>query len=116
MKKDNRLYLYHILESIELIAEYTRNLSFEDFKNDRKTVDAVIRNLAIIGEAGNKTSKEFQNKYPAIPWKNLIGLRNILIHDYLGVDINAVWANIQKELSPLKQQVKLAINQEEKQQ
>ncbi len=112
MKKDYKLYLYHILESIELIELYTENLSFQKFKEDRKTIDAVIRNFEIIGEASNKIPTDFRGKYPEMPWKSLIGLRNILIHDYMGVDVNSVWENIRKELSPLKKQVKAAIETE----
>jgi len=109
LEKDYKLYLYHILECIELIEKYTRGMSFQNFKKDRKTVDAVIRNFEIIGEASNKISKEFRHSHPEIPWRSLIGLRNILIHDYMGVDINAVWGNIKKELSPLKRQIKLTV-------
>ena len=110
MEKDYNLYLLHILECIELIERYTKNLSFKKFKADRKTIDAVIRNLEIIGEASNKISKEFRNNHPEIPWKSLTGLRNILIHNYMGVDIKAVWGNVKKELLPLKRQIKLAID------
>ena len=90
MKKDYKLYLHH------------------------KTIDAVIRNFEIIGEASNKIPGGFRDKYPEVPWKSLIGLRNILIHDYMGVDVNAVWQNIRKELSPLKKQVKVIIEAEAK--
>ncbi len=93
---------------------YTENLSFQKFKEDRKTIDAVIRNFEIIGEASSKIPGEFRGKYPEVPWKSLIGLRNILIHDYMGVDFNAVWENIRKELSPLKKQVKAVIATEAK--
>ena len=114
MKKDYNLYLRHMLESIELIESYTENFSFHAFKKDRKTIDAVIRNLEIIGEASSKIPPEFRNKHPEVPWRSLIGLRNILIHDYMGVDVNAVWENIRKELSPLKEQIKAVIETEAK--
>jgi len=81
-------------------------MSFEEFEKDQKTIDAVIRNFEIIGEASNKLPKEFREKHPDVPWKSIIGLRNILIHDYLGVDIVAVWGNIKQELSSLKEQIK----------
>ena len=74
-------------------------------KKIKKTIDAVIRNFEIIGEASNKLPKEFREKHPDVPWKSIIGLRNILIHDYLGVDIVAVWGNIKQELSSLKEQI-----------
>ena len=81
-------------------------MSFEEFEKDKKTIDAVIRNFEIIGEASSKLSKEFRETYPEVPWKSIIGLRNILIHDYLGVDIVAVWGNIKQELPTLKEQMK----------
>ena len=106
MSKDYKAYISHILESITLIEQYTENISFEEFENDRKTIDAVIRNFEIIGEASNKLPEEFRKKYPEIPWRSIIGLRNVLIHDYLGVDIKAVWGNLKQELPQLKKQMK----------
>lgn len=106
MAKDYKAYISHILESITLIEQYTENISFEEFENDRKTIDAVIRNFEIIGEASNKLPEEFRKKYPEIPWRSIIGLRNVLIHDYLGVDIKAVWGNLKQELPQLKKQMK----------
>lgn len=109
MEKDYKAYLRHILDSIMLIENYTRNLSFEEFEKDRKTIDAVIRNFEIIGEASSKLPKEFREKYPEIPWKSIIGLRNVLIHDYFGVDVVAVWENIRQKLRELEQQIKSII-------
>ncbi len=109
MEKDYKAYLRHILDSIMLIENYTRNLSFEEFEKDRKTIDAVIRNFEIIGEASSKLPKEFREKYPEIPWKSIIGLRNVLIHDYFGVDVVAVWENIRQKLPELGQQIKSII-------
>ena len=106
MAKDYKAYISHILESIILIEQYTENISFEAFEKDRKTIDAVIRNFEIIGEASNKLPDEFRKKYPEVPWRSIIGLRNVLIHDYLGVDIEAVWGNLKQELPHLKEQMK----------
>ena len=106
MAKDYKAYIRHILESITLIEQYTENISFEEFEKDRKTIDAVIRNFEIIGEASNKLPEEFRKKYPEVPWRSIIGLRNVLIHDYLGVDIKAVWGNLKQELPHLKEQMK----------
>ena len=106
MAKDYKAYISHILESIILIEQYTENISFEEFEKDRKTIDAVIRNFEIIGEASNKLPEEFRKQYPEVPWRSIIGLRNVLIHDYLGVDIKAVWGNLKQELPHLKEQMK----------
>ena len=106
MAKDYKAYISHILESIILIEQYTENISFEAFEKDRKTIDAVIRNFEIIGEASNKLPEEFRKKYPEVPWRSIIGLRNVLIHDYLGVDVKAVWGNLKQELPHLKEQMK----------
>ena len=105
MAKDYKAYISHILESIMLIEQYTKNISFEEFEKDRKTIDAVIRNFEIIGEASNKLPEEFRKQYPEVPWRSIIGLRNVLIHDYLGVDIKAVWGNLKQELPHLKEQM-----------
>ena len=110
MGKDYKAYLLHILDSIMLIENYTSLLSFGEFEKDRKTIDAVIRNFEIIGEASSKLPKEFRDKYPEVPWKSIVGLRNVLIHDYFGVDINAVWENVKQRLPELKQQIKLLID------
>jgi uncharacterized protein with HEPN domain len=112
--KDYKAYLRHILDSIILIEEYTASISFAEFEKDRKTIDAVIRNFEIIGEASGKLPKEFREAYPQIPWRSMIGLRNILIHEYFGVDVAAVWENIKQILPQLKERVKSVIDSEQK--
>lgn len=90
MEKDYKAYVNHILDAISSIERYTEGMSFAAFERDNKTIDAIIRNFEIIGEASSKLPKEFRERYPEVPWKSVIGLRNVLIHNYLGVDIVVV--------------------------
>ncbi len=80
-KRDVRLFLYDILECIEKIEKYTKDMDFDDFVKNDLVVDAVIRNLEIIGEALKNIPEDFRSKYPDIPWKKIGGFRNIVIHE-----------------------------------
>ena len=94
MKKSERTFrhfLEDIVESITKILSYTESHNFEVFKNDEKTVDAVIRNLEIIGEASNKIPKRIKEKYPNVPWDEMYRMRNKAIHEYFGVDHEIIW-------------------------
>ncbi len=104
-KRDYRLFLQDILESIERIEEYIEGYNFETFTKDRKTVDAVLRNLEIIGEAAKHIPENIRMQHPEIPWKRVIGLRNVVIHHYFGVDLSIVWVIIKKQLPELKKAV-----------
>jgi len=106
MPKDYRIYLNDIIECIEKIINYTTEYSLVDFCNDTKTIDAVIRNLEIIGEAGRRLPEEVRIKFPGVEWHKIISLRNILIHEYPGIDLETIWDIIENKLSPLKEQVK----------
>jgi uncharacterized protein with HEPN domain len=90
-----------ILESINRINTYTENISFQEFSDDYKSQDAVIRNLEILGEAVKLLSTETKEKYAQIPWKDITGTRDRLIHDYFGVNIDIVWDIIKNELPQL---------------
>ncbi len=81
-------------------------MSFKDFENDERTVDAVIRNLEIIGEAARNIPEEYRDKYSNIPWRRIIGLRNVIIHQYFGVDIENIWEIIINDLPDLKEKMK----------
>lgn len=100
--KEDRLYLEHILQSVNRIIKYTKGLSEKDFDTDDMAQDAVIRQLEIIGEATKRLSKEFRESTPSIPWKDMAGMRDILIHDYLNVDLNVVWKTVKEYIPPLK--------------
>jgi uncharacterized protein with HEPN domain len=90
-KRTPRLLLEDIQESAEKILEYTKDLTFEEFSKDNKTIDAVIRNFEIIGEASNLLPDEMKDKYPEIDWHRIRGFRNRVVHDYFGVDLQIVW-------------------------
>ena len=102
--KDERLYLSNIQECIERIEEYTKG-SKEEFMQTKMIQDAVIRNFEIIGEAAKRLSPELRSKYSDVPWQQIAGLRDVLIHDYLKVNLNSVWQIIEQNLSDLKRQV-----------
>ena len=90
-KREPSLLIEDIIESANKILEYTHDLSFEEFTNDSKTIDAVIRNFEIIGEAANRLPEDFKNNHSNIDWHRIRGFRNRIVHDYFGVDYSIVW-------------------------
>lgn len=104
--RDYRLYLEDILEAISRIEEYTQGLSFEEFAKNNLVIDAVVRNLEIIGEACRSLPEEIRQRNPDVEWRKIIGLRNILIHQYFGVDIEIVWDIVKNKLPDLKLKIK----------
>ena len=109
MRRDYRLYLDDILEAIAKIQKYTEGLSIEQFKDDDKTYDAVIRNFAVIGEAAKHIPPNVRKKIPDVPWRQMAGMRDKLIHEYFGVDLDIVWQTIQEDLTPLEISIKAII-------
>ena len=106
MSRDYKIYLEDILKAIDKIQNYTQNISFEKFSEDEKTLDAVVRNLEILGEAIKNVPEEIRKKHPDIEWKKISGLRDILIHEYFGVDKDIIWDVIQHKLPLLQKQIK----------
>ncbi|MEW5807725.1 MAG: DUF86 domain-containing protein [Acidobacteriota bacterium] len=104
--RDWKLFVEDILESLSLIEEYARNMEFEDFKKDRKTIDAIVRNLEIIGEASKFIPGSVKDKFSYVDWKAIVGLRNRIAHDYFGLSLSIIWEIIKKELPILKEQMK----------
>jgi uncharacterized protein with HEPN domain len=100
--KDDTVYTDHILVSIKNIIEYTKGISKKDFKKNTLIQDAVIRNFEIIGEATKKVSNDFKKVNYEIPWKEMSGMRDKLIHDYIGVDIDVIWKTIEDDLPILE--------------
>jgi len=84
-------YLNDILQYSKDVLEFTKDLSSEKFKNDKKTIYAVVRSLEIIGEAARKIPTDFRRRHPEIPWRDIAGMRDKLVHDYTGIDLDIVW-------------------------
>jgi uncharacterized protein with HEPN domain len=106
MKKDPAIFLHHILESINLIQTYLQGVTEEQFHTSTEKQDLVVRRLEIIGEAAKNLPAEFKKKYPNIPWKDMAGMRDIIAHQYFGINFNTVWDTVQNLLPPLKIQIK----------
>ena len=116
MKANEReiiFYLEDIILSMERIEEYLSNLNFQEFKWDYKTVDAVVRNFEIIGEASKNLPKEFKNQFPNVPWEEMYRLRNRISHEYFGIDYEILW-DIAKQHLPKNHKDVLEILQTER--
>jgi len=105
MKHDERVYLQHILDAIARIDEYLTGIDEDNFHQIHLVQDGVIRQLEIIGEATKQVSPETRSQYPQIPWQDVAGMRDKLIHHYFGVDLNTVWLTVKEDLPSLKETV-----------
>ena len=99
------LYLTDIKEAIDKIEKYVRQMTFTDFEQDSKTVDAVTRNIEVIGEAAKHIPAEVQLKHMEIPWKQIVGSRSKAIHEYFGIDLEILWKTVTEDIPKLKKQI-----------
>ena len=105
-KRSPKLLLEDIIGSANKILTYTEGLSYEQFLADDKTIDAVIRNFEIIGEAANRLPDEIRDQYPSIDWHRIRGFRNRIVHDYMGIDYTIVWSIKVNFLQPMLDEIK----------
>jgi len=113
-ERDHLLFLEDILEAIAKIERYTQGLSFETFRENDMAVDAVIRNFEVIGEAVRHIPDNIKERYPDVEWKEAAGFRNILIYDYFGIDVEAVWDTMKNNIPTFKKHVIQPLTSEQK--
>ena len=104
-------YLEDISGAILDISLFVHDMSAEAFMADKKAVNAVVRSLEVIGEATGKIPKDIRMRYPDVPWEEIFGMRNRLIHEYFGVDLDIVWQTIQEDLAPLETAITTMLNE-----
>jgi uncharacterized protein with HEPN domain len=111
MPRDYRVYLEDILEAADAVREFTAGLTADDLAADRRTRDAVIRNLEVIGEACKKVPEELRSRSPDVEWRRISGLRDVLIHDYFGIDLDIVWDVVQNKLPELARHIRQMLDE-----
>jgi len=105
VKRDMRLYVEDILESIAKIEEYTKGMTEDDFYENTQVQDAVLRRLEVMGEAVKHVPQKMRGKYPEIPWRKIAGMRDVLIHAYFGVNVKRVWEVVRKDVCDVKEEM-----------
>jgi len=101
-KRDFWDYVQDILDSINDVESFIEGMSFEEFRKDRKTVNAVVRSIEVIGEASKRIPRAMKAKHVGVPWKLMLGMRDKLIHEYFGVDVEILWKTAKDDIPPLK--------------
>ena len=104
-KRDSLVYIQDILDSIEKVEKYAFGLTFEEFKKNNMVIDAIIRNFEIIGEAVKHIPNTIKGRYPDIEWKEAAGFRDVLVHEYFGVEVEALWDTIKKNIPFFKKKI-----------
>lgn len=111
MKRDQQLFIADIYESIILIEKYLGEMSFEEFSKNSALLDAVVMRFAIIGEAAKNISRSFKVEHKEIPWKYMCGFRDVIIHEYFGVNAKKTWETAKNDLPPLKARIKAILDE-----
>jgi uncharacterized protein with HEPN domain len=110
MPRDHRLYLDDIIGAVDRIQSYVEGMDFTGFAADRRTIDAGVRNLEIIGEAARSLPNQVKNSIPEPDWRKIVGLRNLLLHEYFGVSTRVVWDIVKTKLDPLRAACRNAVD------
>ncbi|MCI4624520.1 MAG: DUF86 domain-containing protein [Candidatus Magnetoovum sp. WYHC-5] len=109
-KRDYRDYLYDMLSSITDIEMFIANMTYQEFINDKKTMNAVVRSIEIIDEASKVIPKSIKDMETSVPWNKIIAMRNKITHEYFGVDLNIIWNTINYDLPALKNSIQVLVN------
>jgi len=110
MPRDSSVYLQDILEAISKVKSYTAGMSREEFEKDSKTIDAVLRNLEVTGEAAKGIPESFREDHPEVDWRKVAGLRDVLIHNYFGISMDIIWDILQNQVERLESQIRSMLN------
>ena len=110
----NRIYLDYvqdIIDSIRDVESFIKGMSFEEFKKDRKTINAVVRSIEVIGEASKRIPATITADYPNVPWKKMAGMRDKLIHEYFGIDLEILWQVAKKDLKSIRPAIRIILKE-----
>ncbi len=111
--KDPIIFIKHILESIENIESFVKNVEEKEFLKNKEKQSAVIRQIEVIGEAVKNLSASFRNKYPEVHWIKIAGMRDKLMHHYFGVDLKIVWKSVKEDIPRLKKEIQIILEKED---
>jgi uncharacterized protein with HEPN domain len=105
IKKDDLVFIEHILDSAGAIEDFSKGIDISELTSNRLKQSAIVREIEVIGEAAKNVSKEIKDKYKEVPWKEIVGTRDKIIHHYFGVDLDIIFEIVKKEIPVLKKQI-----------